>query len=189
MKKLLLALTMGLAIIQPCSADDIQDHIRTFYTPFDQGECEQAVIQVIDQAREEIKGNAYGLTDPQFVDALIAAKKRGVDVVFTVDATQAAGPHQRPLIQDMQMAGIDVQIGKSPKHGQLLHMKGFEVDQQIVEDGSWNFSPSASYQFNFVNLMYSPKRAQMFLQAWQQIYNHIAPQGQHSTITTKNQLN
>ena len=147
--------------------------LLVFYCPFDKGEAENQVIKLIDSAKTEIHGNAYGLTDPQFCDALIRAKARGVDVIFTVDATQAAGTYARPLIKKMKSSGIEVLVGKSPVKNQLLHLKSFEVDKTYLEDGSWNYSPSASQQFNVVVIQESPERVNMFLEAWQQIYNYL----------------
>jgi phosphatidylserine/phosphatidylglycerophosphate/cardiolipin synthase-like enzyme len=144
-----------------------------FYCPFDKGLAESAVIALIDSAKQEIHGNAYGLTDPQFCDALIRAKVRGVEVVFTVDKTQAAGRAAKPLIKKMKNAGIEVLEGKSPVKNQLLHLKSFEVDKVTLEEGSWNYSPSASQQFNVVNISDSPMHVNMFIDNWNKIYKYL----------------
>lgn len=192
MKRLLLALTLTctMAFAAPqihMSVDPAPllepgaNEIQTFYTPFDHGQGEQAVLGLIDRAKIEIHGNAYGLTDPEFVQALIDAHDRGVEVVFTVDKTQAAGPHQAPLIAQLRKAGCDVQVGKSPDHSQLLHLKAFEVDQEWVEDGSWNYSPSANEQLNVINLYHCPERAKQLRMIEQLIYDHVAPTGPHAS--------
>jgi phosphatidylserine/phosphatidylglycerophosphate/cardiolipin synthase-like enzyme len=142
-----------------------------FYCPFDKPE--DIVLTLIYSAQREIHGNAYGLTDPDFCDALIKAKQRGVDVIFTVDKTQAAGRTTKPLIKKMQAAGIEILIGKSPVKNQLLHLKSFEVDGKILEEGSWNYSPSASDQFNVVNITDDPDKVKAFTTAWNKIYNYL----------------
>ena len=180
MKRLALAITLTLCT-SLAALGDVQDEIQTFYCPFDKGAAENAVVNLLNSAEKEIWGNAFGLTDPRFVDALIAAKQRGVEVVFTADSTQAAGPHEKPLVVELLKAGCDIQIGKSPVHSQLLHLKAFEIDGKVVEDGSWNFSPSASQQLNVVNIYNSPKRAAELKDVLHKIYDHVAPEGPHAS--------
>lgn len=52
-----------------------------------------ALITVLDQAQTSIHAAMYGLTNAQIVDALLAAKRRGVDVALKTDKIESAGGH------------------------------------------------------------------------------------------------
>lgn len=147
--------------------------LSTYFTPYQAVEAEAQFISMIDSAKRKIRVCAYGFTDPQVTDALIRAKKRGVDISVVMDATQAAGPHQKPLVDQLLKARIPVAIGKSAKHNQLIHAKFVVVDDRYVEDGSWNYSPSASDQDNFLNFDDDKQRAKEFSDFWQKVYDHV----------------
>jgi phosphatidylserine/phosphatidylglycerophosphate/cardiolipin synthase-like enzyme len=117
---------------------------------------------------------AYGFTDKAACDALIRARARGVDVALLMDATEASGRSQKPLVGLMRDAEIVIAIGKSPKRHQLLHAKFVVVDDLYVEDGSWNYSgQSACNQFNELNFCKSANRAKQFTSAWETMFQSI----------------
>lgn len=98
----------------------------------------------------------YGCTLQPFFDAVIAAHQAGADVGIIFDHTQAAGRAEAPQIERLKAAGlVDGQhflIGTSSEHHQIVHLKATVIwssDGRVgVEDGSWNYSPSASLQMN-----------------------------------------
>lgn len=141
---------------------DAQDDITTYTTPYDSGTGEKAFLALIEKAKYKIRMIAYGYTDPDVNDALLAAKKRGVDIEVCMDSTQAAGGHQKPLVAELVKAKIPVWIGKSAVHDQLIHCKATIFDDDVVEAGSWNYSPSASQQDNFLDIIKSKQRAKLF---------------------------
>ena len=154
-------------------ADDPQERIQTVFTPYDNGNAEYYVLELIRYAKKSIHMCAYGFTDSQICDALCQMKYKGIDVQIVMDKTEANGVHQAPLVAQMQAQGIPVYIGKSAVKNQLIHAKFIVVDGKVVEDGSWNYSPSASQQDNFVNIIYSDERAKMFEDFFTKIKNHI----------------
>jgi len=50
-----------------------------------------ALIDVLDQAQTSIHAAMYGITNTRIVDALLAAKERGVDVALKTDKIESAG--------------------------------------------------------------------------------------------------
>ena len=98
----------------------------------------------------------YGCTLQPFFDALIAAHTAGCDVRVIFDHTQAAGKAEAPQIDRLIAAGLKdgehFLIGTSPVHHQIVHLKATVIrtpDNKVtVEDGSWNYSVSASQQLN-----------------------------------------
>ncbi len=187
MRQLWVTLTLALSLTSPVFAEEIPGLSRipeadfytgkvsslTFFTPYDGGNAELVVLHLIADSKMCIRMACYGFTDPVLCDALIEAHKRGVDVSIVMDATQAAGEHQKILVDKLREAGVSLAIGRSPVHSALLHAKFIVVDHMFVEYGSWNFSESASEQFNTVEIDCDQQRAEEFLNAWSLIHEHL----------------
>jgi phosphatidylserine/phosphatidylglycerophosphate/cardiolipin synthase-like enzyme len=171
----LVSVLLGAAVSVPASAaPDVQDEIVTYLTPYDGGRGEDQTLSIIEAAGRKIRVCAYGFTDPAICDALIRASKRGCNVQIVMDSTQAAGPHQKPLVAQLVAAKIPVFIGKSAVSSQLIHAKFIIVDDIITESGSWNYSGnSACAQANTLDFIVSEKRARYFDLFWTMIRDHI----------------
>lgn len=131
---------------------------------------EGLVVRLISTAKTSIRLAAYSFTSPAVTRALIAAKKRGVDVAVLVD-------HKNNLIQDqsgkavaalnaLSLAGVSTAtVAKYPIH----HDKYIVVDGVHVETGSFNFSNAAEYgnSENVLVLWNSPQVAAAYLAHWQ----------------------
>jgi phosphatidylserine/phosphatidylglycerophosphate/cardiolipin synthase-like enzyme len=164
----------GVGAVTQGDSVDPQDYIKTYTTPYDGGNAEKDYLSLLNSAIKTIRVCAYGFTDPAVDAALVAAKQRGVDVALVMDKTQAAGPHQAPLVAKLKAAGIEVAIGKSAVKSQLIHAKFTVVDGKRTESGSWNYSgETASDQDNTVDFIDSETRAQVLTDFWNKIYNHI----------------
>jgi len=151
--------------------------MQTIFTPSEQGL--PSYLQFLDQAKKSVFIAAYGFTEPSIVDKLIELKeKRGVTVRLVLDRSQSHGTYQRPQIERLRQAGIEVVIGTSPSHGQIMHNKFTVIDYEWVEDGSWNYSRSADFQGNVLNFVHSTERAKNFILTWQYLYNHMSQQSQ-----------
>jgi hypothetical protein len=145
-----------------------------FCTPDQASGTENAWLTWIGAQKKVIHINAYGFTDPDTLTALLEAQKRGVDIKITMDSTEAATPHQALLVEKLKAAKIDLRIGKSPVKHALLHSKLAIGDNKSVILGSWNFSPSASQQFNDLIIVNDPVVARYYDGFWQEIYDHLA---------------
>lgn len=153
---------------------DAQDWLLTYLTPYDNGAAHAKTLELVNSAERKIRVCAYGFTDAELSEALIAAKNRGVDVSIVMDSTQAAGRRQALLVKIMRANGIEVATGKSEVRGQLIHAKFIVVDDLVVESGSWNYSgQTASAQANHLDFIKSKKRAQMFGDFWDKIHDHV----------------
>lgn len=60
-----------------------------------EGTAQQLVINVIGSAKDNIRMMAYSFTAPDIMKALIAAKRRGVDVKIVVDENGNTGRASR----------------------------------------------------------------------------------------------
>ena len=133
----------------------------------------------------------YGCTLQPFFDALIAAHTAGCDVRVIFDHTQAAGKAEAPQIDRLIAAGLKdgehFLIGTSPVHHQIVHLKATVIrtpDNKVtVEDGSWNYSVSASQQLNDLCFTESDALARYYEQAFDRLWDWVSahePQYQKS---------
>lgn len=158
-----------------CELVDPQEQISTVFTPQEDGL--KAYLNFLDKANTEIYIACYGFTEPKIVDKLIELKNtRGITVRILLDRTQSAGPYQKAQIARLLEAGIEVTIGTSEKYGQIMHNKFTVIDGIWVEDGSWNYSQSASKQANVLNFVRSEARAAKFQENWQRMYLFMSKQ-------------
>lgn len=109
--------------------------------------AENLVLKAIRAARMEIRVLSYSFTSAPITQALLAAKRRGVDVAMIVDhkdniAEDRSGKGKHAL---NALAHADVlfrTIAIYPIH----HDKALVIDGQHVETGSFNFSDAAAHR-------------------------------------------
>lgn len=84
---------------------------------------------------------AYGLTSPRAVEAMVAAKKRGVDVRLITDAQRTEDFKQRSALQTLHLAGIPILVNV---HDGLMHLKQVVIDDEVNTTGSMNHTTSGN---------------------------------------------
>jgi phosphatidylserine/phosphatidylglycerophosphate/cardiolipin synthase-like enzyme len=139
---------------------------------------ESLVVKVIDSAHRELRVLAYSFTSVPVVDALLRAKKRGVDVRVVADEkSNVAEDHSgkaRAAFSALVNAGVDVRtIRAYPIH----HDKVICVDAETVELGSYNFSAAAAHKNSenvFVN-WHNPQLAKVYLEHFERNYRQSIP--------------
>jgi len=112
-------------------------------------DCAAVAVGVIEHARARIWLLGYGFSNEEILDALIAAKDRGVDVRVVLDHSNetsrssggrgSASPHSGAAMVDR--AGIPTLIDHSVK---IMHHKVMVVDEDQVVLGSFNWTDSAN---------------------------------------------
>jgi cardiolipin synthase len=99
--------------------------VRAFFvTPSDSGV--QPVVDGIASAKKSIRMIMFHLTVPEVVDALIAAKARGVDVKLILDGKNLEGRSSAAIAQRLVDHGIEV-TRSSPSFS-ITHVKAMVVD-------------------------------------------------------------
>ena len=68
------------------------------------------VVTLYQQAKRYIYVSVYGLTYPRAVEALVAAKKRGVDVRMLTDQERTQDFKQYRALQTLRLAGIPIRV-------------------------------------------------------------------------------
>jgi phosphatidylserine/phosphatidylglycerophosphate/cardiolipin synthase-like enzyme len=130
-------LLLALVSLYACSPHTIQPSptgavCRTEAYFSRRGGAAPALINVLDQAQTSIHVAMYGLTNAQIVDALLAAKRRGVDVALKTDKIESAGKTQAAIIAKLQAAGVPVEVSEQAR---LLHHKFAVIDRAICYNG------------------------------------------------------
>ncbi|WP_019573475.1 phospholipase D-like domain-containing protein [Curvibacter lanceolatus] len=121
-------------------------------------------LTAVSDAKSSLLIAAYQYTSPDIIKAVVAAKKRGVDVAVILDHTQENGDSQAVMVA----AGIPCFIDHTYR---ILHHKFMVVDGVSVENGSFNFTVSAD-KANAENALYttdSPALAVAYATEWQRI--------------------
>lgn len=83
----------------------------------------------------------YGLTSPSAVEAMVAAKKRGVDVRVITDRERTEDVKQRTALRALQLAGIPILVNE---HDGLMHLKQVVIDDELNTTGSMNHTTSGN---------------------------------------------
>ena len=126
------------------------------------------LIKQIDGAKKSIKVMAYGFTATNLAEALVRAKRRGVDVGLIQDEKSAQ--NNRETLPILLVAGIEVR--SDGKHA-IQHNKVMLIDDDIVITGSYNFTKSAESR-NAENIMIvrSSYAAKRYADNWKLHWEH-----------------
>ncbi len=84
---------------------------------------------------------AYGLTSPRAVEAMVEAKKRGVDVRLITDLKRTEDVKQLTALRTLHLAGIPILVNQ---HDGLMHLKQVVIDDEVNASGSMNHTTSGN---------------------------------------------
>ncbi|QHQ29942.1 phospholipase D family protein [Xanthomonas albilineans] len=163
---------LALVVPMPTPATAAEAAAQVGFSP--EGTGRSLVIDVINTARRELRVMAYSFTAPDIVQALIAAKKRGVDVLVVVDAKQSQQRTQAAALNTLATAGVQVRLNG---RYQIMHDKVIIADHKTVQTGSFNYTRSAEQanSENVIVLWDVPGYAGEFLQHWQSRWDQARP--------------
>ncbi|MBU0744251.1 MAG: phospholipase D family protein [Gammaproteobacteria bacterium] len=102
-------------------------------------DCASKIIQTIEMARKQILVQAYSFTDISIANAIVSAKRKGIDVRIILDKSQLKGKYN--LIHFLSKNKIKPIIDWRPA---IAHNKVIIIDGLIVIGGSYNYTHSAS---------------------------------------------
>jgi len=98
---------------------------------------------------------AYAFTLPDMIQDLLIAHQKQIPLHLYLDHSQESGTTEKPLVQQLVHAGVEVTIGTSPAGSQFIcHTKGIVSDPAATGgtlwcwEGSTNFSLDAWKQVN-----------------------------------------
>lgn len=147
-----------------CLADAVT--VDVYYAPEDLPL--DHLVKLYDGARRYIYTAVYALTSPTVTKALVAAKKRGVDVRVITDRERLKDSKQRTALETLRLAGIPIRVNI---HDGLMHLKQVVVDDEINASGSMNHTTSGNrYNDERLDIItdhaISMKARQKFLVMW-----------------------
>ena len=128
-----------LALIMQSSAVS-SANVEVLYAPHD-APLDRVVI-LYRHAKRYIYVSVYGLTYPRAVEALVAAKKRGVDVRMLTDQERTKEVKQNTALQTLRHVGIPIRVNQ---HEGLMHLKQVVIDDEINASGSMNHTTSGNF--------------------------------------------
>lgn len=115
------------------------------------------LLEKIDEAKRSILIAMFTLTHMQIGEALVQAKKRGVDITIAIDAYTARGASKK-LIHTLEQEGIRFILSQGKE---LLHHKWALIDEEILILGSANWTKAAfNKNHDFLLFLFSLKKTQ-----------------------------
>jgi phosphatidylserine/phosphatidylglycerophosphate/cardiolipin synthase-like enzyme len=127
-------------------------------------DCAAFAVRAIDNAEREILVGAYGLTTGSgIVEALVGAKRRGVDVRLIADKTT---PCRRTSgIDPLAHAGVPIWIDDQVR---IAHAKTMVIDGAVALLGSYDRTVAAAQNSENLNLVSSPTVAAAYPAHWRE---------------------
>ena len=127
------------------------------------------ILEAIRHARTQILVQAYSFTSRNLANALIAARRRGVDVRLTADREQTfSGENSR--IPDLAAAGIPValEVAYQSAHSKTMVIDAGSADSAVIT-GSYNWTWAAQNRNaeNVLILRRHPEVARAYAANWQ----------------------
>jgi phosphatidylserine/phosphatidylglycerophosphate/cardiolipin synthase-like enzyme len=107
------------------------------------------VVNAINQAKKQILVEAYSFTSKPIANAIVEAKRRGVDIWILLDKTQNKSGYS--VAKFFYNHGIS-KIKIDQKHA-IFHNKIMIIDNENLITGSFNFTKAAEEK-NAENLLY-----------------------------------
>ena len=127
-------------------------------------DCTALAVDAVDRAEKEILVSAYGLTtSSKIVEALIHARRRGVDVRVIADRTTPC--EQKSGLGPLAEAGVPIWIDSSVR---IAHSKSMVIDSQVTLTGSMNWTGGAAQNSENLNLVASKIIAAAYAGHWNQ---------------------
>lgn len=115
--------------------------VEVAFTPAD--DVAGMIVARIGQARQSVRMQAYLFTDRRIANALLAARKRGVEVELIGDAAQRDSGGQ-PHLKALARAGVRVYLNGShaAAHDKIVIVDGDSPAAAVIT-GSYNFTHAA----------------------------------------------
>jgi cardiolipin synthase A/B len=102
-------------------------------------DTKKPIIDAIEAAKKSIKIKMFVFSDPDLINATIAAKKRGIDVQVMLNPARRSGEEENSdTRKQLEAAGIEVR-DSNPAFG-LTHEKSMVIDEEVAFIKSLNWA-------------------------------------------------
>lgn len=138
--------------------------VSVYFSPQDKA-ISREIVPLINKAEKYIYIPTFVLTHQGMADALINAKKRGVDVKIIIDGTSSTQLHTKH--HTLRTAGVPVKV---ENYAGKMHMKTMIIDDKYTILGSMNFSNSGENRNDENMLLIEDKN---FAEFYKDYFNYI----------------
>jgi phosphatidylserine/phosphatidylglycerophosphate/cardiolipin synthase-like enzyme len=149
--------------------------VQVAFTPWD--DAEAMIVDGIRRARRQILVQAYSFTSRALANALMAARRRGVDVQVIADREQTFGG-ESSRIPELAEAGIPVMLDVryQSAHNKVMVMDAGTEDAAVVT-GSYNWTYAAQHKNaeNVLILRHNPDVAHAYAANWRRHFADALP--------------
>ena len=149
--------------------------VQVAFTPGD--DAGKLIADAISGARRQVLVQAFSFTHHRIAEALITARRRGVDVKVIADKEQTQ-KIPTSVIARIAAAGVPVFLDSdhTSAHNKVMVIDAGSPETTLVT-GSFNFTQAAQYK-NAENVLVIRGNAaltELYLRNWQQHYEHSQP--------------
>ena len=142
--------------------------VSVYFSPQDRV-ITSRIIQLVNNSKKYVYVPAFLITHEGLSQALINAKKRGVDVRLIIDATNSSS--RRSSVSLLRNVGIPVKV---ENYAGKMHSKSIIIDDKYIITGSMNFSNSGEKKNDENTLIIEDNRLagfyrDFFLYLWKKI--------------------
>lgn len=162
---LALAVLLSLAVLaQAQTPAPAEPSVQVGFSP--EGSARKLVLETIGSAQRSIQMLAYAFQAPDIAQALVEARKRGVQVRVVIDKKRNLGKTSRKAMDAVTAGGVEL---RTNDHFHIHHDKTVIVDGETVQTGSFNYAPSAETvnSENVVVIRGMPDVARQYVAHWQ----------------------
>jgi phosphatidylserine/phosphatidylglycerophosphate/cardiolipin synthase-like enzyme len=134
---------------------------------------ETGLVSIIGKAKESFYGAFYEISSPAVVDALIDARKRGVEVrlVTEHDTMRTKKGKGSRYMKRLEESGIEV-VSDPPRRRGLMHNKFAIIDGNYLWTGSYNATVNDSVKNNNnAILIYSSLLADIYTNEFREMFD------------------
>lgn len=152
------------ALLSASSRSQAEPSVQVGFSP--EGSARTLVLKTIGSAQHSIQMLAYAFQAPDIMQALVDAKKRGVEVRVVIDKQRNLGKTSKAAMDFVTRNGVEL---RTNDHFHIHHDKTIIVDGNTVETGSFNFAPSAETDNseNVVVIGDMPEISRQYIAHWQ----------------------
>lgn len=116
------------------------NQIETYFTRKD-GNLDKILIKEMNAAQKNLNVAIYSLTKEDIANAILDAKKKGVDVKIITDKQESQSKAEKAILDKLKANNIPVKINS---HSGLMHLKLSVIDDKTACGGSYNYTENAT---------------------------------------------
>jgi phosphatidylserine/phosphatidylglycerophosphate/cardiolipin synthase-like enzyme len=149
--------------------------VQVAFTPWD--DAEGMIVEGIRRAKTQILVQAFTFTSRALANALIAAKRRGVDVRVMADREQTFNG-EASRIPDLVHAGIPVmlEVRYQSAHNKVMVIDAGAADAAVITGSyNWTYAAQRKNAENVLILRQNPDIANAYAANWRRHFAEALP--------------